>query len=114
VNQMMTRIDNLKANSDTSCEKTRRLTKRCKPETNTKKSAKGDYSVDPFPISRARQPRPQQDNKGLYLFRRAIEQEVEQAVIIRQSLIISSNRATKAHSHLLDSYSYSILCPIAN
>jgi len=52
--------------------------------------------------------------KGLYLFRRAIEQEVEQAVIIRQSLIISSNRATKAHSHLLDSYPYSILCPIAN
>jgi len=59
VNQMMTRIDNLKANSDTSCDKTRRLTKRCKPETNTKKSAKGDYSVDPFPISRARQPQVQ-------------------------------------------------------
>ncbi|XP_011694858.1 PREDICTED: uncharacterized protein LOC105460050 [Wasmannia auropunctata] len=44
VNQVMTRIDNLKANSDTSCEKTRRLTKRCKPETNTKKSAKGERS----------------------------------------------------------------------
>lgn len=44
VNQLMTRIDNLKANSDTSCDKTRRLTKRCKPETNTKKSPKGERS----------------------------------------------------------------------
>lgn len=44
VNQMMTRIDNLKVNSDATCEKTRRLTKRCKQETNTKKSAKGERS----------------------------------------------------------------------
>lgn len=44
VNLVMTRIDNLKANSDATCEKTRRLTKRCKQETNTKKSAKGDRS----------------------------------------------------------------------
>lgn len=44
VNQLMTRIDNLKANSDTSCDKTRRLTKRCKPESNTRKSPKGDRS----------------------------------------------------------------------
>lgn len=43
VNQLMVRIDNLRANSDASCEKTRRLTKRCKPETNTKK-AKGERS----------------------------------------------------------------------
>ena len=42
VNQLMARIDSLKANSDASCEKTRRLTKRCKPETNVKKT-KGKY-----------------------------------------------------------------------
>lgn len=38
VNQLMARIDSLKANSDATCEKTRRLTKRCKPETNVKKT----------------------------------------------------------------------------
>lgn len=38
------------------------------------------------------------------LCRREVEQEVEQVVIIRQSPIVSSNRATKAHSHLLDPY----------
>lgn len=42
-NQWMARIDTLKANSDTTCEKSRRVTKRCKPENNTKK-AKGDRS----------------------------------------------------------------------
>ncbi|CAK9803017.1 hypothetical protein ANTPLA_LOCUS3415 [Anthophora plagiata] len=42
VNQLMTRVDNLKTNSDASCEKTRRLDKRCKPETNTKKPPKGE------------------------------------------------------------------------
>lgn len=42
VNQLMTRVDNLKANSDASCDKMRRLTKGCKPETNTKKSTKGN------------------------------------------------------------------------
>ncbi|KAF7385191.1 hypothetical protein HZH66_012277 [Vespula vulgaris] len=41
VNQLSTRVDNLKANSDPTCEKTRLITKRCKPETNTKKSTKG-------------------------------------------------------------------------
>lgn len=44
VNQLMTRIDNLKANSDASCEKMRRLTKRCKQEANTKKASKGERS----------------------------------------------------------------------
>ncbi|XP_054013211.1 uncharacterized protein LOC128895027 [Hylaeus anthracinus] len=44
VNQLMTRVDNLKANSDAGCEKTRRLTKRCRPETNTKKTTKGERS----------------------------------------------------------------------
>ncbi|XP_033223811.1 uncharacterized protein LOC117177308 isoform X2 [Belonocnema kinseyi] len=43
VNQLMTRIDSVKANSDATCEKTRRLTKRCKPETSVKKT-KGDRS----------------------------------------------------------------------
>ncbi|XP_008210922.1 uncharacterized protein LOC100121341 isoform X1 [Nasonia vitripennis] len=40
VSQNMTRIDNLKANSDPTCEKTRRITKRCKPETSNKKAQK--------------------------------------------------------------------------
>ena len=39
---MQVRIDTLKtANSDFSCEKTRKNTKRCKPETNGKKATKG-------------------------------------------------------------------------
>ncbi|XP_076170259.1 uncharacterized protein LOC143148158 [Ptiloglossa arizonensis] len=44
VNQLMTRVDNLKGNSDAACEQTRRLTKRCKSETNTKKTTKGERS----------------------------------------------------------------------
>lgn len=54
VNQMMTRIDNLKANSDATCEKTRRLTKRCKQETNTKKSAKGNCNYSLMSIKTGR------------------------------------------------------------
>ena len=42
LNQLTTRIDNLKPNSDPTCEKTRRLTRRCKPENNAKKAAKGN------------------------------------------------------------------------
>ena len=40
-NQNMTRVDTIKPNSDPSCEKTRRITKRCKPEANNKKATKG-------------------------------------------------------------------------
>ncbi|KAJ8667986.1 hypothetical protein QAD02_009649 [Eretmocerus hayati] len=40
VNQHMTRVDNLKANSDDSCEKSRRQTKKCKPGNMERKGVK--------------------------------------------------------------------------
>ncbi|KAK0180807.1 hypothetical protein PV327_003152 [Microctonus hyperodae] len=43
VNMVMTRVDNIKPNSDPSCDPTRRITKRCKPDAvSTKKIAKAD------------------------------------------------------------------------
>ncbi|XP_057334978.1 uncharacterized protein LOC130673786 [Microplitis mediator] len=43
VNMSMTRVDNLKPNSDSSCDQTRRITKSCKPEAaSSKKVTKAD------------------------------------------------------------------------
>lgn len=111
VNQMMTRIDNLKANSDTSCEKTRRLTKRCKPEANTKKSTKGDYHL--FDRSANSLYMRKRRNNLLPLFsRRTIEQEIRQAVIVRQSPqlppLIGQRKRTLISSILILSILYSI------
>ncbi|XP_015585899.1 uncharacterized protein LOC107263335 isoform X2 [Cephus cinctus] len=42
INQVMKRVDNLKSNSDSNCDKTRSVSRRCKPETNSKKTTNKD------------------------------------------------------------------------